>query len=44
VELVCIQAFGNFRVGNVVEVPAGAVFDHTFFEQVVVPPAEGGIE
>ena len=31
--LVCTHAFGNFVPGNEIEVPEGAVYDGSYFEQ-----------
>jgi hypothetical protein len=28
----CIVAFGNFQKGDTVDIPAGTVFDKTYFE------------
>ena len=33
----CIQQFGNFKVGDDVEVPDGAKFDHHYFAKVDMP-------
>lgn len=37
--LICIRQFGNFWPGAEVEVPAGAIFDHYYFELVEAPEA-----
>ena len=37
--LKCRREFGNFKPGDLVEVPDGAVFDGVYFDEV---PAEGG--
>ena len=31
-QLVCVRPFGNFKPGDEVEVPDGAVFDKFYFE------------
>jgi hypothetical protein len=36
-KLVCKNAFGNFKPGDEVEVPDGAVFDGTYFEVKQAP-------
>ena len=40
-QIKCIRAFGNFRPGDVVEIPDGAVFDEGHFERLAASP-EGG--
>ena len=36
--LVCTKPFGNFKPGDEVEVPDGAVFDRTYFEEKPAEP------
>ena len=38
--LICIRSFGVFEPGGEVEVPDGAVFDSTYFAEVVSNPKE----
>lgn len=40
--LICIQGFGNFRPGDQITVPDGAVYDSAFFEEAPAPPQSTG--
>lgn len=44
--LECKVPFGNFKPGDLVEVPDGAVFDESYFqrETAAEPATEGGAE
>jgi hypothetical protein len=32
-KLVCVREFGNFKPGDIVEVPKNALFDSTYFRK-----------